>query len=60
MANNGWSGLADSHIEKPDENTRKRVLMENQIEIYHGSDGQTQIVVKFEQETVGLKPETAG
>jgi len=28
--------------------------MENQIEIYHGSDGQTQIEVKFEQESVWL------
>ncbi|UZD23553.1 RhuM family protein [Algoriphagus halophytocola] len=28
--------------------------MENQIEIYQGSDGQTQIEVKFEQETVWL------
>ena len=28
--------------------------MNNQIEIYHGSDGQTQIEVKFEQETVWL------
>ncbi|MEB2786394.1 RhuM family protein [Algoriphagus persicinus] len=28
--------------------------MENQIEIYQGSDGQTQIDVKFEQETVWL------
>ncbi len=29
-------------------------IMENQIEIYQGSDGQTQIEVKFEQETVWL------
>ena len=28
--------------------------MENQIEIYQGTDGQTQIEVKFEQETVWL------
>ncbi len=28
--------------------------MNNQIEIYQGSDGQTQIEVKFEQETVWL------
>jgi hypothetical protein len=28
--------------------------MENQIEIYQGSDGQTQIEVKFEQDTVWL------
>jgi len=28
--------------------------MENQIEIYQGSDGQTQIEVKFEAETVWL------
>ena len=28
--------------------------MENQIEIYQGSDGQTQIEVKFELETVWL------
>jgi len=39
---------------KPKDNTRKRVFMENQIEIYQGSDGQTQIEVKFEQETVWL------
>ncbi len=31
--------------------------MENQIEIYQGSDGQTQIEVKFEQETVWLSQE---
>jgi len=28
--------------------------MDNQIEIYQGSDGQTQIEVKFDQETVWL------
>ncbi|MEO6286547.1 MAG: hypothetical protein ABIN80_04600 [Dyadobacter sp.] len=28
--------------------------MENQIEIYRGADGQTQIEVKFEEETVWL------
>lgn len=28
--------------------------MENQIEIYQGTDGQTQIEVKFEQDTVWL------
>jgi hypothetical protein len=28
--------------------------MENQIEIYQGSDGQTQIEIKFEQESVWL------
>ena len=28
--------------------------MENQIEIYQGSDGQTQLEVRFEQETVWL------
>ena len=31
--------------------------MENQIEIYQGSDGQTQIEVKFEQDTVWLSQE---
>lgn len=31
--------------------------MNNQIEIYQGSDGQTQIEVKFEQETVWLSQE---
>lgn len=31
--------------------------MENQIEIYQGSDGQTQIEVKFEKETVWLTQE---
>lgn len=31
--------------------------MENQIEIYQGTDGQTQIEVKFEQETVWLSQE---
>src|SRR5690606_27438402 len=32
----------------------KQDRMENQIEIYQGSDGLTQIEVKFEQETVWL------
>ena len=31
--------------------------MESQIEIYQGSDGQTQIEVKFEQDTVWLSQE---
>lgn len=34
--------------------------MENQIEIYQGSDGQTQIEVKFEDETVWLSQEQIG
>lgn len=34
--------------------------MENQIEIYQSSDGQTQIEVKFEQETVWLSQEQIG
>ena len=31
--------------------------MNNQIQIYQGTDGQTQIEVKFEQETVWLSQE---
>ncbi|TXE02964.1 RhuM family protein [Algoriphagus aquimarinus] len=34
--------------------------MDNQIEIYQGSDGQTQIEVKFEQETVWLNQKQMG
>ena len=34
--------------------------MGNQIEIYQGSDGQTQIEVKFDQETVWLNQEQIG
>jgi prophage maintenance system killer protein len=34
--------------------------MNNQIEIYQGSDGQTQIEVKFEQETVWLNQKQMG
>lgn len=34
--------------------------MDNQIEIYQGSDGQTQIEVKFDQETVWLSQEQIG
>lgn len=39
---------------KPKRNTRKRVFMENKIEIYQDSDGQTELEVRFEQETVWL------
>jgi len=34
--------------------------MDNQIEIYQGSDGQTQIEVKFEEDTVWLSQEQIG
>ena len=34
--------------------------MNNQIEIYQGSDGQTQIEVKFEKETVWLNQKQMG
>jgi hypothetical protein len=40
--------------------SNKCLTIENQIEIYHGSDGQTQIEVKFEQETVWLYQKQMG
>src|SRR5690554_7110661 len=40
--------------ERANDNNREHDRMENQIEIYQGSDGLTQLEVRFEQETVWL------
>jgi hypothetical protein len=40
--------------------TNNNLNMDNKIEIYQSSDGQTQIEVKFEQDTVWLSQEQIG